>query len=416
MFRMGACSLDKLAHLTRGALFDITCCDEKPDPADIRALSGLTAEIGRNPKSQFGITHVNSCGRPMPILKILQTTHCEFNCNYCAFRKDIDRPRESIAPSELAQTTSDMARAGLIEGIFLSSGIGGNVRDVMTRIVDTGRILREKFRFAGYIHLKVLPGSPLDLIEAAGRYADRISINLEAPNDAALRDIAPNKSIKANILERMQWIETLRRQGRIPRRVGQVTQFVVGGSDNPGENDRALVTVAQYLYRELDFRRIYYSAFNPIAGTPLEGRAPEDPRRSVRLYQADRLIAQYGWRPEELVFDDAGRLDLESDPKATWASAHPEQFPIEVTTADPTALLRIPGVGPVLAKRIVQARSEGRLKSVDDYLALGQVPRKSLGYILVNGRATPPPRISVPVLKPSQLELPLDSTNLILAT
>jgi predicted DNA-binding helix-hairpin-helix protein len=402
---MPACGLDKLSHLTRGALFDVTCSDEKPDPADIRALGNLSAEISRNPQKQLGITHVSSCGRPMPILKILQTTHCEFNCNYCAFRHDSDRPRESIAPDELARTTAEMAGAGLIEGIFLSSGIGGSVHEMMTRIVDTGRILREKYRFPGYIHLKILPGSPLELIEAAGKYADRISINLEAPSESALRKIAPNKSIKANILERMQWVETLRRTGRIPRKVGQVTQFVVGGSDDPGENDRALVTVAQYLYKELNFRRIYYSSFNPVPGTPLEGRAPEDPRRSFRLYQADRLIAQYGWTPEELAFNDLGRLDLETDPKEAWARVHPEFFPIEVTRADQSMLLRIPGIGPVLAKRIMRARMECRLRSVEDFLALGQVPRKSLAYVTVNGRAGILGRVSVPVLRAPQLKL-----------
>ena len=402
---MPACGLDKISRLARGALFDVTCSDEKPDLADIRALGGLSAEISRDPQKQFGITHVSSCGRPMPVLKILQTTHCEFNCNYCAFRRDNDRPRESIAPDELAKSTVEMADAGMIEGIFLSSGMGGNAHEMMTRIVDTGRILREKYKFPGYIHLKIMPGSPLDLIEAAGKYADRLSINLEAPSETALREIAPNKSIKANILKRMQWIETLRRTGKIPSRVGQVTQFVVGGSDDPGENDRALVTVAQYLYKELDFRRIYYSAFNPVHGTPLEGREPEDPRRSVRLYQADRLIAQYGWKPDELAFDGLGRLDLDTDPKEMWARAHPEFFPIEVIRADQSMLLRIPGIGPVLAKRIMRARMEGRLRSVEDFLALGQIPRKSLGYVTVNGRAGVLGKLSVPVLKVPQMEL-----------
>ena len=413
---MTGCNIDKLAHLARGALFDVTCSDEKPDPAEVRALSGLAPDLPIHPDRLPGITHVNGCGRQMPILKLLQTSHCEFNCNYCSFRRDNDRHRDSMSPMELASTTARMSEAGLIEGIFLSSGIGSNVKETMTRIVDTGRILREKYRFGGYIHLKILPGSPMDLIEAAGRYADRLSINLEAPSESALREIAPNKAIKANILKRMQWIETLRRQGKIPKRVGQVTQFVVGGSDDPGETDRALVTVAQYLYKELDFRRIYYSAFNPIVGTPLEGRAPEDPRRSVRLYQADFLLSKYGFTPDDFAYTETGRLDLETDPKETWARAHPEMYPIEVTTADPSMLLKIPGIGPTLAKRIVHARSEGRLKSVDDYLGLGQVARKSLNYILVNGRAGILGKIRVPVLGPKQLALSYGVISHILPT
>jgi len=403
---MPACRLEKLTALARGALFDVTCSDEKVTPEDIRALTSLTpVEPSRD---RFpGVTYVTSCGRPMPILKVLQTSHCEFNCNYCGFRRDSDRPRESISPEELARTTLEMTGAGMIEGIFLSSGIGGKVHEIMSRIVDTGRILREKFHYPGYIHLKILPGASLDLIEAAGRYADRISINMEAPSETALREIAPNKSIKANILERMQWIETLRRVGRIPRHVGQVTQFVVGGSDDPGENDRALITVAGYLYKELDFRRIYYSPFKPVPGTPLEGRAPEDPRRSVRLYQADMLIARYKWSPEDFAFNDAGRLDLESDPKEDWARAHPEFFPIEITSTESSILMRVPGIGPTLAKRIRKARSEGRLRTVDDYLGLGHVARKSLAYILVNGRAGIIPAFRVPIQKPAQLVLAL---------
>jgi predicted DNA-binding helix-hairpin-helix protein len=410
ILRMSGCNTDKLTHLAKGALFDITCADEKPDPSEIRSLSGMAADpsVDQSVGSSRipGISHVTGCGRPMPILKVLQTSHCEFNCNYCSFRRDNDRSRDSMTPTELADTTVKMNRAGLIEGIFLSSGIGSNVRETMTRIVDTGRILREKYGFGGYIHLKILPGSPMDLVEAAGQYADRLSINLEAPSESALRDIAPNKSIKANILKRMQWIETLRRQGKIPKRVGQVTQFVVGGSDDPGANDRALVMVANYLYKELDFRRIYYSSFNPIMGTPLENRAPENPRRSVRLYQADFLMSKYGFRPDDFVYDDAGRLDLEVDPKETWAKSHPETFPIEVTTADVSLLMRVPGIGPTLAKRIVKTRSVGQLKTVDDYLGLGQVARKSLNYILVNGRAGIIERISVPVLGVRQLVLP----------
>lgn len=382
--------MDKLAYLGGAAVFDVTCADEKREPAQLSSLTGLAADGWRQRPGFPAVTHVNSCGRQVPILKVLLTSHCEMNCRYCAFRRDIDRPRESLEPAELAKVTIEMARTGLIEGIFLSSGIGRNVQETMSRIVDTGRILRERYGFPGYVHLKILPGSSLDLIEAAGRYADRISINMEAPTEAVLRDIAPGKSLESNIFKRMRWIETLRREGRIPRHVGQVTQFVVGASDDPGASDRALVTVAHYLYKTLNFRRIYYSAFHPVPDTPLENRPAEDPRRVHRLYQADQLVAKYGFQPEELIFDEAGRLDTGSDPKETWARAHPEMFPVELTRADPSLLMRVPGIGPTLCRRILRARSEGRLRSVEDYLRLGHVPRRSLGYVLVNGRMSLP--------------------------
>lgn len=408
---MARCDPDIISRLGRAALFDVTCSDEKIDPADLAIFSGLNKDAESNSSNHPEITHVNTCGRRMPILKVLLTTHCEYNCLYCGFRRDIDRPRESITSSELAETTINLSRAGKIEGIFLSSGIGGSVRKVMTSIVDTGRILREKYQYSGYIHLKILPGSPLDLIEAAGKYADRLSINMEAPSESALRDIAPNKSIRSNILERMQWIEILRRQGKIPRHVGQVTQFVVGGTDDYGASDRSLVTVAEYLYRELNFRRIYYSPFHPVRNTPLEGRQPEDPRRTLRLYQADKLIALYGFKPDELIYNQDGKLDLETDPKLAWAQMHPELFPIEITRADYSVLIRVPGIGQVLAKRILKARSEGQLKSFDDLLKLGRIPLRSMEYILINGKKPQKELAFFNVADSSQLVLPLSPTN-----
>jgi len=403
---MGCLVERRLTHLCAGAAYDVSCADERPEPARASVLKNLAGFHDAEDRKIPGISHVNCGGRQMPVLKILQTSHCQFNCNYCAFRRDLDRPRESLSPAEIASITTQMSGAGLVEGLFLSSGIGGSIRETMTRIVDTARILREKHLFTGYIHLKILPGSTVDLIEAAGHYADRLSVNMEAPTESALRDIAPNKSIKSGILSQMQSVETLRRQGRIPYRVGQVTQFVVGGSDDPGANDRAMVLVADYLYRELEFRRIYYSAFDPVPGTPLQDRAAEDPRRSHRLYQADRLVALYGFKPDEFIFNESGKLDLDADPKETWARSHPELFPIDVATAEPIQLLRIPGVGPLLAKRILQARVENRLKSVDDFLKLGRVSRKALDYILVNGRAAVMLPGPVRDRKPPQLELP----------
>jgi len=385
---MGSCGTDKISRLGAGAVFDLTCADESPDTVALSELTGFPHEITEVKRKRVpGVSHVKNCGRSMPVLKILQTSHCRFNCLYCAFRKDCDRPRDTIPPDELAGTTVSMAKAGLIEGLFLSSGIGSSVPDTMSRMIDTVRILREKYLFDGYIHLKILPGSSIDLIEAGGKYADRLSINMEAPTESALKDIAPNKGIQSAIIKQMQWIETLKRTGKIEKRVSQTTQFVVGGSDDPGANDRALVVAANYLYRELNFGRVYYSAFNPVIGTPLENRHPENPLRSHRLYQADFLLKQYGWSADDIVFDENGRLDLEIDPKEKWANENAAIFPIEVTTAEPSLLLKIPGIGPVTMKRIIEARSEGRLRNPDSLSTLENFPRKALRWILVNGKS-----------------------------
>jgi len=401
-------TLKKIERLSQGAVFDLTCSEERPDPAQVNALKsdnswGLSSAASDHIP---GVSNVNNCGRAMPVLRILQTSHCKFNCKYCSFRKDYDRKRESLESCEIARIAHEMSQGGIIEGFFLSSGIGDNAISTMTKIVDTARILREKYLFTDYLHLKILPGTPIDLIEAAGQYADRLSVNMEAPTESTLHSIAPNKSIKHNILKQMQWIETLRREGKISRRVGQTTQFVVGSSDDPGANDRALITAVDYFYDQLNMRRVYYSAFEPIPGTPLQDRPAENPKRSFRLYQADRLVALYGFKAGDFVFNDNGRLDLETDPKEVWARAHPELFPMDISRVEPSDLLRIPGIGPITAKKILRARFEGSLKTVDDFRKITRVSKKTFEFILVGGKPGLPGQLKTPASKPDQLILP----------
>jgi len=405
--------LDKFDLLSSGAIFDVTCAE---DPAHrltrediLRNLRIDNMDVFKlktsRPISMPGVSEVTSCGRKMPVLKILQTSHCTYNCKYCAFRKDSDScHRETLEPFELAHITNEMTNTRIIEGLFLSSGIGKNARTTMTNMVDTVRILREKYMYLGYIHLKILPGTSVDLIEAAGQYADRLSVNMEAPSETALKAIAPNKNIKETILKQMQWIETLRRKRLIPRKVGQTTQFVVGGSDDPTENDRALLTVAGYLYDQLDFRRIFYSPFNPVPGTPLEGRSPENPKRSFRLYQADFLLSKYNFKPDDFTFDETGRLPLDRDPKEAWAEAHPEIFPLDIMRAEPDQIMRVPGIGPLTAKRILQGRVDGSLRSVEDFRKMARMQKKAFEYVMVNGKAASEKQIVVGVMKPEQME------------
>jgi putative DNA modification/repair radical SAM protein len=320
-------------------------------------------------------------GHTILLLKVLQTNVCENDCFYCATRKSADGPRISFRPDELARLFMEMVQRGQVRGLFLSSGVAGNADRTMTRMIDTATILRQRDGFRGYIHLKVLPGASRAAVEQAVRLADRVSVNLEAPTAEHLARIGPDKDFETELRTRQRWIyEAVRGRQLIP--AGQTTQFVVGAAD---ESDREILTTADALYRQVNLHRAYYSAFQPVPGTPLEHHPPTPLDREVRLYQADWLRRQYGFTFDELVFGLDGNLPLEADPKLLWAQTHPERFPIEVNTASREELLRIPGVGPRTVNRVVQERRRGRLRAPEHLKALGAVVDRALPYVLLDG-------------------------------
>ncbi len=287
-----------------------------------------------------------------------------------------------------------MYRSGIVDGLFLSSGIVGTAR-TMDQMIATTELIRERYAYRGYIHLKLLPGAETAHIARAVALADRVSVNLEAPTADALAVLAPQKRLDAltgPLLAAHEIIGKLRADdgGRRPASggagLGMSTQFVVGPA---GETDRELLSMAQMLYRQAGLARTYYSAFNPVPRTPLEEAAPTDPRREFRLYQADFLLRQYGFAVEELPFDARGRLDEALDPKAAWARAHPELFPLEVNRAAPRELMRVPGIGPKSAQAIVAARRLSPIRGLNELRRLGARADQAAPFILLAGVRPP---------------------------
>jgi predicted DNA-binding helix-hairpin-helix protein len=327
-------------------------------------------------------------GKTVPLLKTLLTSACERNCFYCPFRAGRNYRRTTFKPEEMAQAFMDMNRAGMVQGLFLSSGIiGGGVR-TQDKLLATAEILRHKHQFQGYIHLKIMPGAEKAQIEQAMRLSDRLSVNLEAPNDRRLGLLAPRKQFVDELLRPLQLIEGIRKtqspragwKGRWP---STATQFVVGAV---GESDLELLTTSAYLIRRQGLRRVYYSAFNPISDTPLENNPAEDPLRKHRLYQASYLFRDYGFDMEEMPFDEQQNLPLDTDPKLAWALANLREMPIEVNRANRQELLRIPGIGPKGAWAIVRARRKGILREVKDLKAIGVQTKRLKPFVLLDGK------------------------------
>jgi len=329
---------------------------------------------------------------PIVLLKGLLSNACERNCLYCPFRAGRDFRRASFAPDELAAVFHRLYQAGLAQGLFLSSGlVGGGVR-TQDQIIATAEILRRKYRFTGYLHLKIMPGAEPEQIRQTMLLADRVSINLEAPTPERLALLAPRKDFLEELFRPLRQVEEVRREaGGRPgpwkslHRSGPSlsTQFVVGPA---GESDEELLRTTAYLFRHLHLARAYFSAFRPIPDTPLEARPAENPRRERRLYQASYLLRDYGFSVEELPLDKNGRLPLEEDPKLAWARRHLLESPVEINTASRQELLRVPGIGPRLADRLLAARRLGRLRDLQDLGKLGIPVARAAPFILLDGR------------------------------
>jgi len=333
-------------------------------------------------------------GRSVPVLKVLQTNVCQNNCYYCAFRAGRDIRRSHLAPDELARAFDLMQRAGIVQGIFLSSGIAGTA-NTMDEMLATAELIRLRYEFRGYMHLKLLPATEPAQVARAIDLADRVSTNLEAPTAERLTALAPKKQMDQLLPPLRTAAELIRedRQAHGPAaqsigraRLGISTQFVVGPA---GESDRELLGTVQTLYHEVRLARAYYSAFTPIRDTPLADAPATDPRREFRLYQADWLLRYYNFAVEELPFDGDGQLSQQVDPKQAWAQAHPERFPIEVNRAPLDDLLRIPGIGPISARAILQARRQARLSSLGDLRRLGARADQAAPYVLLSGHRPP---------------------------
>lgn len=359
----------KLQTLGRAARFDVCQAADRAGDEGRLDLSGCVFRA------------VRSCGGTTPLLKVLQSNVCERDCAYCANRSGRDVRRVTLSPDELAASFDAMQRASVVEGLFLSSGLCGHADGAMERMIATVRLLRTRYAFGGYVHLKILPGADRAAIEEAISLADRVSVNLEAPNPQRLQALSHTKDYGRELWYALVAAAALREGA--PRRVSMTTQFVVGAA---GESDAELLATAQRLYREVRLARVYYSAFRPISDTPLEGHPPAPAWRQNRLYQADMLLSRYRFAAEELPYDDAGMLARDRDPKAAWARLHPERYPLEVNTAGREELLRIPGIGPLSADRILERRRRGRLRDLGDLGCTGACARRAAPFVLLDGR------------------------------
>ncbi len=326
------------------------------------------------------IYSASSQGRAIPIFKVLMSNSCRNNCLYCASRSGRDFPRYSLKPEELAHAFAELYSSRMVEGIFLSSAIEDNPDRTMEQMIRAIELIRFQYKFRGYVHLKLMPGAKLHYVERAIELADRVSVNLEAPNQSRLSKIGPNKEF-AHALKQMEYAKKLIEQG-MGRARSQTTQFVLGAS---GESDEEILDTLNLVYENFNLRRCYFRCFHPVPDTPLEGYPPTVKWRERRLYQSDFLIRNYGFKPDEMVLDAGGNLLLNIDPKLAWVNCHPELFPVEINTAEPEELLRVPGFGPRTVSRILELRSRGKLNP-GDLRRVGVPLKRAAPFLLVDGR------------------------------
>ncbi len=305
------------------------------------------------------------------LLKTLLTNACSNDCKYCPLRAKTDVRRCAIEPAEMARIFMDYLRKRNIFGLFLSSGVPGTPDGGMQQLIDTVSILRRRHAFRGYVHLKILPGASDAAIEEAMRISTAVSLNIEVPGRDHFKKISSSKDYDRDIIRPLKLMSRLSAKGGAAQGVKCTTQFIVGASD---ESDADIIKYMDGLYKRLKFRRVYFSAYQPGLGDP---SIPGESRmelvssgasltREHRLYQTDFLMRQYGFKLDEIPLGANGRLDLEKDPKQLWADAHPENFPVNVNKATKTELLRIPGIGPRSASRIIATRLQhGRLSDID---------------------------------------------------
>ncbi len=385
--------MEKLGILTMAAKFDVACTSSGVE------RKGNGTGIGNSVAD--GICHsFSSDGRCISLLKILLTNECIYDCKYCNNRCSNDIPRATFTPEEVCTLTMEFYRRNYIEGLFLSSGIIQNPTFTMELIYRTIWLLRNKYMFNGYVHVKAIPGADPELIRRTGFLVDRMSVNLELPTAEGLKNLAPNKHRKT-ILTPMRQIQTGIEENKndivlyrnAPKFVagGQSTQMIIGATP---ENDYQIVSVAENLYRKFGLKRVFYSAFVNVTGDKALPALPGGPPllREHRLYQADWLLRFYGFKGEELLDEKRPYFNVLLDPKEDWAVRHLEQFPVEINRAPLQMLLRVPGIGVKSAQRIVTARRSTKL-TFADLKKIGVVLKRALFFVTCNGRMMYPVKL-----------------------
>ncbi|MBI4673886.1 MAG: radical SAM protein [Chloroflexi bacterium] len=392
---------DKLELLGGGAADDVACqsCAANPNASIVTHRGNQPLTPSPSPEShaqKFGrgeqrprdlkpwlSSVIRSDGKKIVLVKTLMTSACEKDCFYCATRRGRNSlRRETFKPEELAAGFNIIHQRGFAEGLFLSSGVIGGGTRTMEKTIAAVDILRRKYEFRGYVHLKLMPGAERAAIERAIQLADRVSVNLEAPNTERLAKLSSTKQFSEELLAPLHAARALMRERPELARTSMVTQFVVGAAD---ETDREILATTTRLYRELQLARVYYSAFKPVDDTPLENHAPTNPLRELRLYQTDFLLRRYGFTLDELAFDAFDNLPLDMDPKMHWAVTHPEKFPLDVQWAGREELLRVPGLGPKSVERVIRLRQSHTFTTIQELKRLGADAERAAPFILLNG-------------------------------
>lgn len=376
--------LEKLKILAESAKYDVSCASSGTSRSKKNGMIGSAAG--------WGICHsFAEDGRCISLLKIMLTNSCMYDCAYCINRRSNDLPRATLSVTELVNLTIEFYRRNYIEGLFLSSGVVRSPDYTMERLVRAIKDLRLVHRFNGYIHMKSIPGASQELVNEAGLYADRLSVNIEIPNEQSLQVLAPEKDFKS-VFTPMRYIqqgvlqsaEERKRFRYAPRfaPAGQSTQMIVGAT---ADTDKDILRLSSALYQRPTMKRVYYSGFIPV--NDYDTRLPmlkQPPLvRENRLYQADWLLRFYQFRVDEIVNDAYPDLDLEIDPKLSWALRNPQAFPVDINKADFEMLLRVPGIGVKSAKLIVVSRRYGRL-GADQLKKIGVVMKKAQYFITCN--------------------------------
>ncbi|HTK22415.1 MAG TPA: putative DNA modification/repair radical SAM protein [Mucilaginibacter sp.] len=374
---------EKLNILADAAKYDVSCASSGSKRKNENKGLGNASN---------GICHsYTEDGRCVSLLKILLTNHCIYDCAYCVSRKSNDIKRAGFTVQEVVDLTINFYRRNYIEGLFLSSGIFKDADHTMERLVRVAKKLRTEHNFNGYIHLKSIPGASDELMREAGLYADRLSINLEMPTESGLKLLAPDKNrqdmiqpmgfLKQQIIQNTEE-KKLFKKAPIFAPAGQSTQMIVGAT---AENDKEVLNSANYFYKNFNLKRVYYSGYVPVlADKRLPGLNTEVPMiRENRLYQADWLMRFYGFRVNEIVNDQNPILDLDIDPKLSWALRNQQVFPIDINKADLQLILRVPGIGVQSAQKIISARQFRKL-NWDNIKALGVAINRAKYFITCN--------------------------------
>ncbi|AZI25021.1 MULTISPECIES: putative DNA modification/repair radical SAM protein [Pedobacter] len=372
---------EKLNILADAAKYDVSC-----------SSSGGTRKNdnkGLGDSHSSGICHTyTEDGRCVSLLKILLTNHCIYDCLFCVSRKSNDVKRAAFTVDEVVELTMNFYRRNYIEGLFLSSGIFKNADFTMERLLLVCKKLRLEQNYNGYIHLKTIPGASDELIKEAGLYADRMSINLEMPTEAGLKLLAPEKN-HADVIKPLDFVQKNIAQfsadkkliKHVPKFVpaGQSTQMVIGATP---ESDKDIMYTANAFYKNFSLKRVYYSGYVPISDDtrmPVLGTQPPLLREN-RLYQTDWLMRFYGFKVQEILNDANPNLDIDIDPKLSWAIRNMQHFPVDINKADYKMILRIPGIGVMSAQKIVQARKFGKLR-IDQLKKIGVAYNRAKHFI-----------------------------------